>query len=85
MAAEVSRLNKIIKALMDRAERNASDQVSEFGMFQSTIMLEERVRRRTAEMEAALRENEKINRALQESEGWLPSGKGGIDGGCPTD
>jgi diguanylate cyclase (GGDEF)-like protein/PAS domain S-box-containing protein len=67
-AAEVARLNKIIKALMDRAERNASDQVSEYGLFQSTIMLEERVRRRTAELEAALRENEKINRALRESE-----------------
>ena len=68
MAAEVARLNKIINALMDRAERNASDQVSEFGLFQSTIMLEERVRRRTAELEAALRENEKMNRALRESE-----------------
>jgi len=68
VAAEVARLNKIIKALMDRAERNASDQVSEYGLFQSTIMLEERVRRRTAELEAALRENEKINRALRESE-----------------
>ena len=68
VAAEVARLNKIIKALMDRAERNASVQVSEFGLFQSTIMLEERVRGRTSELEAALRENEKINRALRESE-----------------
>jgi diguanylate cyclase (GGDEF)-like protein/PAS domain S-box-containing protein len=68
LTAEAARLNKIIKALMDRAERNASDQVSEYGMFQSTILLEERVRRRTAELEAALRENEKITRALRESE-----------------
>jgi diguanylate cyclase (GGDEF)-like protein/PAS domain S-box-containing protein len=68
VAAEVGRLNKIITALIDRAERNASDQVSEFGKFQSTIMLEERVRRRTAELEAALRENEKTTRALRESE-----------------
>jgi diguanylate cyclase (GGDEF)-like protein/PAS domain S-box-containing protein len=68
MAAEVARLNKIITALMDRAERDAGDQVSEFGMFQATIILEERVRRRTAELELALRENEKINRALRESE-----------------
>ena len=52
--AEVARLNKIIGALMDRAERNASAQQSDFGVFQTTIMLEERVRRRTAELEAAL-------------------------------
>ena len=65
---EVARLNKIIGALMDRAERNTSAQQSDFGVFQTTIMLEERVRRRTAELEAALHENEKINRALRESE-----------------
>lgn len=66
--AEVVRLNKIIQALMDRAERNTSAQVSDFGVFQTTIMLAEQVRRRTAELEAALRENEKTNRALRESE-----------------
>jgi diguanylate cyclase (GGDEF)-like protein/PAS domain S-box-containing protein len=66
--AESVRLNKIIQALMDRAERNTSAQGSDFSMFQTTIMLEEQVRRRTAELEAALRENEKINRALRESE-----------------
>jgi diguanylate cyclase (GGDEF)-like protein/PAS domain S-box-containing protein len=66
--AEVVRLNKIIQALMDRAERNTSAQVSDFGMFHTTIMLEERVRRRTAELEAALRANEKTGRALRESE-----------------
>jgi diguanylate cyclase (GGDEF)-like protein/PAS domain S-box-containing protein len=53
---------------MDRAERNASAQGSDFSMFQTTVMLEERVRRRTAELEAALRENEKVSRALRESE-----------------
>jgi diguanylate cyclase (GGDEF)-like protein/PAS domain S-box-containing protein len=65
---EVARLNKIIQALMDRAERNTSAQASDFGMFQTTIMLEDLVRRRTAELEAALRENEKTGRALRESE-----------------
>ncbi len=67
-SAEVVRLNKIIQALMDRAERNTSAQGSDFSIFQTTVMLEEQVRRRTAELEAALRENEKINRALRESE-----------------
>jgi diguanylate cyclase (GGDEF)-like protein/PAS domain S-box-containing protein len=67
-SAERVRLNKIIKALMDRAERNTSSQGSDFSIFQTTIMLEEQVRRRTAELEAALLENQKMNRALRESE-----------------
>ncbi len=66
--SEVRRLNKIIKALMDRAERSTSAQGSEFSLFQAAIMLEEQVRNRTAELEEALRENEEINRALHESE-----------------
>lgn len=66
--AEITRLNKIIKALTNRAERSTNLQGSDFSMFQTTIMLEEQVRRRTAALEAALRENEKINRALGESE-----------------
>ena len=66
--AEVTRLNKIIRVLMDRAERSTSVQSSDFDLFQTTIILEAQVRRRTAELEAALRENEKINHALAESE-----------------
>lgn len=66
--SEVSRLNKIIRALMDRAERSTDVQGSEFGLFQTAVMLEEQVRSRTAELEEALRENETINRALRESE-----------------
>jgi PAS domain-containing protein len=66
--AEVTRLNKIIRALMDRAERSTSVQASDFSLFQTAIMLEEQVRQRTAELEAALRENERTNRSLRESE-----------------
>ncbi len=65
---EVARLNRMLQALMDRAERSSSSQGSDYGRFQATIMLEERVRARTAELEAALAENEKINRTLRESE-----------------
>ena len=65
---EIVRLNKIIRVLMDRSERNTNAQRSDFSRFQTTIMLEDQVHRRTAELEAALRENEKINRALRESE-----------------
>jgi diguanylate cyclase (GGDEF)-like protein/PAS domain S-box-containing protein len=66
--AEIARLNKIIQALMNRAERGAGAQGSDFNLFQSTVMLEEQVRRRTEALEAALRENKLINRALRESE-----------------
>jgi len=68
LRSEVARLNKIIEALMDRAERSTNAQGSEFSLFQTTIMLEDQVRRRTAELDAALRQNEATNRALRESE-----------------
>jgi len=68
LQAEITRLNKMVQALMDRAERNASFQGSDFNLFQTTITLEDLVRRRTDETEAALRENEKLTRALRESE-----------------
>ena len=66
--AEIARLNKIIRVLMDRAERSTSADDSDFSQFQATIMLEEQVRGRTAKLQAALRENERINRTLRESE-----------------
>jgi diguanylate cyclase (GGDEF)-like protein/PAS domain S-box-containing protein len=65
---EIERLHKIIQVLMDRAERSTRAQGSEFTMFQTTIMLEEQVRRRTEELEIALSENERITHALRESE-----------------
>jgi two-component system NtrC family sensor kinase len=68
---EIVRLNKIIKALMDRAEREMSTQRSNFGLFQTTIMLEGQVRSRTRELEAALRENETITRALRRATGQM--------------
>lgn len=68
LKSEIVRLNKIIQALMDRAERSTSVRSSDFSLFQTAIILEEQVRIRTAELEQALRENEKINRALSESE-----------------
>ena len=68
LQAEIVRLNKIIKALMNRAERNASIQGSDFNLFHTAITLEDQVRRRTGELEAARLETEKITRALRESE-----------------
>src|SRR5579863_3231063 len=68
LRAEIIRLNKVNEALMDRAERSTRVQGSDYGMFQTTIMLEELVRQRTDELQTALRENERITNALRESE-----------------
>lgn len=68
LQAEIARLNKVVRALMDRAERSTRAQGSDFSLFQTGIMLEDLVRRRTVELEEAFRENEKIYRALRESE-----------------
>ena len=65
LRAEIVRLKKMVEALMNRAERSTSARGSHFSLFQTAIMLEDQVRRRTEDLEAALRENEKINRALQ--------------------
>jgi diguanylate cyclase (GGDEF)-like protein/PAS domain S-box-containing protein len=68
LRAEIVRLNKVVNALMDRAERSTSVQGSDFGRFQTGIMLEDLVQHRTEELEEAFRENEKIHRDLRESE-----------------
>ena len=61
---EIVRLNKVVTALINRAERSASAQRSDFSLFQTAVLLEAQIKKRTEELEAALRENEKINRAL---------------------
>jgi len=68
LQAEIARLQKIVKALMDRAERNTSVQGSDFNLFQTAVTLEGQVRRRTEQLEAARQETEKMTRALRESE-----------------
>ena len=65
--AEIARLHKIIEALMNRAERSAIVQVSDFSIFETAVVLEGQVRQRTEELQAALGENERINRALEEA------------------
>jgi two-component system NtrC family sensor kinase len=65
LQAEVARLKKMVTALMNRAERDMSTKGSDFGIFHTAVTLEKQVRERTQELEAALRENERITRALQ--------------------
>ena len=64
LRAEVARLHKIIDALINRAEHSVNGQGSDYSLFQATVLLEEQVRRRTRDLETALRENESITREL---------------------
>ena len=64
LTAENLRLRKMVSALMDRAEQGLNTDGSGFALFETTIMLERQVQERTRALEAALRENEQINRAL---------------------
>lgn len=68
LRAEIERLHVVIRALMDRAERSGGAEVSGYSIFQTAVVLEEQVRRRTQELEQAMRDVEHANRALRESE-----------------
>jgi sugar diacid utilization regulator len=58
LKTEIARLNKVVNALMDRSEASMNGQDSDFGLFQTTIMLQDQVRLHTEELEAALRDRE---------------------------
>ncbi len=60
LRAEIARLNKVVAALVRRAEQTVSSQRSEFDRFQRTVLLENQVRVRTRELEAALQENQRM-------------------------
>lgn len=69
LLAEVARQNKVIEVLMNRLERNAAgDYRTEFDELQTAVVLRGEVRRRTAALETALRDNELITHQLRESE-----------------
>lgn len=65
---EVARLGKIVRVLMDRAERSAGEGASAFGLFQTSLVLEDQVQRRTEELRGALARSKKIAHRLAESE-----------------
>ncbi|WP_304487048.1 ATP-binding protein [Chitinimonas sp. BJB300] len=48
-----------------------SNDGSEFSVFQMAVMLDNEVQKRTRELEASLRENERINRALNDSQSQM--------------
>jgi DNA-binding PucR family transcriptional regulator len=56
LQAEIARLNKVVDALMDRSEASMNVQGSDFGLFQTTIMLQDQVRLHTEALETALQD-----------------------------
>ena len=68
LRAEIARLEKIVQVLMDRAERTIDQDMSEFQLFEGTLVLGDLIRQRTDELRRALERNEKITRTLRESE-----------------
>lgn len=67
LRSEVGRLEKMVAALIGRAEA-ASDQLpTDFGVFQTTVLLEDQVRTRTSELNAAMLLLGESNRALRDS------------------
>ncbi|MBN1320210.1 MAG: GGDEF domain-containing protein [Thermoleophilia bacterium] len=68
LRAEIVRLEKIVQVLMDRAERTTDQDMSEFQLFERTLVLGDVIRQRTDELRRALEQNEKITRTLRESE-----------------
>ncbi len=61
---EVAKLRKINAVLMDRVERSMNVQGNAFAMFQTSILLEEQVKERTAALETALKTVETFNHEL---------------------
>jgi signal transduction histidine kinase/PAS domain-containing protein len=58
------KLQKIVKVLMDQVERGIDFQGNAYSLFQTAILLEDKVRQRTRRLETALRELEESNHDL---------------------
>jgi signal transduction histidine kinase/CheY-like chemotaxis protein len=64
---ELAKLQKINRVLMDRVERNMDLSEGAFSLFQAAIVLENKVRERTAALEEAMGELERSNRDLKQA------------------
>ena len=65
LARENAKLTKNNAALMSRIERAMDQPANAFSLFEAAIALDNRVRRRTVELQAALRSVERTNEALK--------------------
>ncbi|WP_428609872.1 NahK/ErcS family hybrid sensor histidine kinase/response regulator [Sedimenticola sp.] len=64
---EVQRLRKIVTALMNQVERTMDVQGGAFSLFQTAILLDDKVRDRTGELEAAMKRLEETNDELNKA------------------
>lgn len=71
LQAEVARLRRINAALVERAESEGDSSGTDFGIFHATVVLEDRIRSRTRELDLALRGLEDANLALRRSRAEL--------------
>jgi signal transduction histidine kinase/CheY-like chemotaxis protein len=67
LETRISKLQRINQVLMERVERSTDTQGNAFSMFQTAIVLENRVRERTAALEEAMKALEESNRELTEA------------------
>lgn len=67
LTRENAKLRKINGALMSRVERAMDQPANAFSLFEVAISLDNRVRRRTNELQAALRSVERTNEALKKA------------------
>lgn len=67
LARENEKLRKINEVLMRRVERSMDMQGNDFALFETAILLESKVRERTAALEHAMRELQASNHALAEA------------------
>ncbi len=60
----VDKLEKMVQVLMDQVEQGIDMQGNAFSLFQTAILLEDKIRERTQTLQTALRDLENTNRAL---------------------
>lgn len=68
---DAGKTRKIIGVLMDQVERGIDSQGNAFSLFQTAILLEDKVRERTRALEGTLRDLENANRALSRAKAEL--------------
>nr|WP_321242237.1 ATP-binding protein [uncultured Tolumonas sp.] len=61
---EIIRLNKMVSALIKRADAVNADKMTDFSLFQTQVMLQDEVMSRTEQLENALLKNNQINAEL---------------------
>ena len=70
---EIIRLNKMVSALIKRADAVNADKMTDFSLFQTQVMLQDEVMSRTEQLENALLKNNQINAELIDAQRKMAS------------